>query len=85
MFLKRKSERLTGSETSPFAGFSNKRLDRLASELDETSAKAGAIVAKQGQLGHEFILILEGTAPASSGTARCSLASAPATTLERCR
>lgn len=63
MFLKRKSEKVDRIRDVPlFAGFSNKQLDRLASELDETSAQAGTTVAKQGQLGHEFILILEGSA-----------------------
>lgn len=63
MFLKRKSEKVDRIRDVPlFAGFSDRQLDRLASEVDEVDIKEGVTIARQGELGHEFILILDGNA-----------------------
>lgn len=45
-----------------FASLSKKDLQRVAKASDEVTIKAGRTIVEQGRTGHEFFLILEGTA-----------------------
>jgi len=45
-----------------FASLSKKDLQRVAKASDETPIAAGQTLVEQGRTGHEFFLILEGTA-----------------------
>ena len=45
-----------------FADLNNKQLEAVAQLADEIPMQSGAVLAKQGGLGEEFILILNGTA-----------------------
>lgn len=45
-----------------FASLSKKDLQRVAKSSDETPIAAGQPLVEQGRTGHEFFLILEGTA-----------------------
>jgi len=45
-----------------FAGLSKRSLSKIGKMADEVDIKAGAVLAKQGTRGYEFVLILEGEA-----------------------
>ena len=45
-----------------FSALSRKDLQRIAKASDEVDVKAGRVLVDQGKTGHEFFLILEGTA-----------------------
>ena len=45
-----------------FAGLSKADLQRIAAAADEVEVKPGRVLVEQGRLGHEFFLILDGTA-----------------------
>src|SRR3954465_8146922 len=45
-----------------FSACSRKDLQRIAKASDEVEVKAGRVLVDQGRPGHEFFLILEGTA-----------------------
>lgn len=45
-----------------FASLSKKDLQRVAKASDEVTIEAGRTLVEQGRTGHEFFLILEGTA-----------------------
>src|SRR5688500_4056150 len=45
-----------------FAGLSKADLQRGAGAADEVAVKPGRVLVEQGRLGHEFFLILDGTA-----------------------
>ena len=45
-----------------FAGLSKVDLHRVAGAADEVAVKPGRVLVEQGRLGHEFFLILEGSA-----------------------
>jgi CRP/FNR family transcriptional regulator, cyclic AMP receptor protein len=48
-----------------FSGCSRQELSKIASLTTETHVPAGTVLAKQGQAGDEFFVIVEGTAVAS--------------------
>lgn len=63
MLLRRRSEKAEALKKVPlFVGLSGRQLDIVAKEADEVSALAGKTLARQGQIGHEFLLILAGRA-----------------------
>ena len=50
------------AEVPLFAAASRKDLQKVARASDEVDVKAGRVLVDQGRPGHEFFLILEGTA-----------------------
>lgn len=50
------------AEVPLFSACSRKDLQRIAKASDEVEVKAGRTLVDQGKTGHEFFLILEGTA-----------------------
>jgi CRP/FNR family cyclic AMP-dependent transcriptional regulator len=63
MPLKRRSDRVDVLKKVPlFSGLSRHHLDLIAREADEVKAEAGNVLTRQGGLGLEFILLLEGGA-----------------------
>lgn len=63
MLLKRRSEKAEALKSVPiFSALNGRQLDIIAKEADEVTAPANKMLAKQGRLGHEFILIVEGSA-----------------------
>jgi CRP/FNR family cyclic AMP-dependent transcriptional regulator len=45
-----------------FSGLSKRELDAVAREVDELDFPAGRDLIRQGEFGHEFFVIVEGTA-----------------------
>ncbi|MGI8925514.1 MAG: cyclic nucleotide-binding domain-containing protein [Tepidiformaceae bacterium] len=63
MFLKRREEQAGVLAKVPlFSGLSKKQLVAVARTTDQVSAQAGAVLCRQGHLGREFVLIVEGEA-----------------------
>jgi len=59
----RKSDRLDRLAKVPmFEGFSRRELRMIDQRADEVDVKAGRTLAKQGERGREFLLILDGQA-----------------------
>jgi CRP/FNR family transcriptional regulator, cyclic AMP receptor protein len=50
------------AEVPLFSACSRKDLQRIAKASDEVDVKAGRVLVDQGRMGHEFFLIVEGTA-----------------------
>jgi CRP-like cAMP-binding protein len=63
MLHKRRSDKADALKKVPlFSGLSRRYLDLVARQADEVKEKAGTVLAKQGALGLEFLLLLEGGA-----------------------
>ena len=63
MFLKRNSEKAERLKEVPlFSGLNDRQLGRLAREVDEVEVPKGRVIARQGESGREFLLILQGSA-----------------------
>lgn len=63
MLLRRRSQKVEALKSVPlFSAFSRRHLDAVAREADEIQVNAGRVLARQGTLGREFLLILEGAA-----------------------
>ena len=63
MLLRRRSDKADVLKKVPlFSGLSRRHLDHVAREADEVKEEAGTVLTRQGGLGREFILILEGGA-----------------------
>jgi len=63
MLLRRRSDKADVLKKVPlFSGLSRRHLDHVAAEADEVKEEAGTVLTKQGGLGLEFLLILEGGA-----------------------
>ena len=63
MLLRRRSDKADALKKVPlFNGLSQRHLDHIAREADEVKEKAGSVLTRQGGLGREFLLILEGGA-----------------------
>jgi len=63
MLHNRRSDKADALKKVPlFSGLSRRYLDLVARQADEVKEKAGAVLAKQGALGLEFLLLLEGGA-----------------------
>jgi CRP-like cAMP-binding protein len=56
-----------------FAHCSNKELDRLSAELDEIEMPSGKVLARQGEPGREFIVLVDGTAEVTKDGRRINL------------
>jgi CRP/FNR family transcriptional regulator, cyclic AMP receptor protein len=56
-----------------FAHCSNKELDRLSSELDEIEMPSGKVLARQGEPGREFVVVVDGTAEVTRDGRRINL------------
>jgi CRP-like cAMP-binding protein len=63
MLLTRRSDKVDVLKKVPlFSGLNRRYLHLIAREADEVKVEAGAVLTKQGGLGLEFLLILEGGA-----------------------
>jgi CRP-like cAMP-binding protein len=63
MLLRRRSDKSDVLKKVPlFSGLSRRYLDLIAAEADEVKEEAGTVLTKQGGLGLEFLLILDGGA-----------------------
>ena len=63
MLLKRRADKADVLKKVPlFSGLSRRHLHLIAAEADEVKEDAGTVLTKQGGLGLEFLLILEGSA-----------------------
>ena len=63
MLHRRHSDKADALKKVPlFSGLSRRYLDLIARQTDEVKEKAGTVLAKQGALGLEFLLLLEGGA-----------------------
>ena len=59
----RTSDRVSALARVPlFSGLSRRYLNELARHVDEVTVKAGKVLARQGEHGLEFLLIVEGKA-----------------------
>lgn len=63
MFFKNRSEKANIFEKVPlFSNLSRRHRELIASQADEVQAKAGKTLARQGEQGLEFIIIIAGQA-----------------------
>jgi CRP-like cAMP-binding protein len=63
MLLTRRSDKADVLKKVPlFSGLNRRYLNLIAREADEVKVEAGTVLTKQGGLGLEFLLILEGGA-----------------------
>ena len=52
-----------------FSGLSKRELATVAQQIDEVEVDAGAVLATEGDFGHEFFVIMDGTAEVLRGDA----------------
>jgi CRP-like cAMP-binding protein len=63
MLLKRRSEKVELLKKVPlFAGLSTRELNEIARHADETTVDMGKVLARQGSIGHDFMVIVSGRA-----------------------
>src|SRR3990172_6458382 len=63
MFLRRRSDKLDALKTVPLlGGLSRRHLGLIARHADEVKVEQGKVLTRQGRLGWEFFLILDGRA-----------------------
>lgn len=63
MLLTRRSEKVRLLKRVPlFAGLSSRHLNEIARHTDEVQVPAGKVLARQGALGREFMVIVSGRA-----------------------
>ncbi len=63
MLLRHRSQKVELLKKVPmFSNLSNRHLNEIAKNADQLSVKAGKVLAEQGEIGWEFIFILEGKA-----------------------
>lgn len=63
MFLRRRSDKVDVLKKVPlFSGLSRRQLDLIAKHADEVKLDAGKVLARQGEHGLEFLLIVDGRA-----------------------
>jgi CRP-like cAMP-binding protein len=63
MLLRRRSDKVDVLKRVPlFSGLSRRHLDLIARHADQVNLDAGRVLARQGGLGREFILIVDGSA-----------------------
>jgi len=63
MFLSRRPDRIDWLRKVPlFSGLSGRDLDLIARQTDVVKADGGKVLTRQGALGEEFLLIVEGSA-----------------------
>jgi CRP-like cAMP-binding protein len=51
-----------------FAGLSRRDLQRIAKASDEVTVEPGRVLVREGEVGHEFFLILDGSCTVKRGT-----------------
>ena len=56
-----------------FSHCSKKELDRLTNELDEIEMPSGKVLTREGEMGREFVVIVEGTAEVTKNGRRVNL------------
>ena len=59
-----------------FSHCSKKELDRLAVELDEIEMPSGRVLAREGEPGREFVVLVEGTAEVTKNGRRVNVLNA---------
>lgn len=63
MFFRRQSEKTEALKRVPlFSNLSQRQLNLITKHADEVELKAGKVLAKQGEMGLEFLLLVEGNA-----------------------
>src|SRR5579885_3337765 len=63
MRLRRRSQKIDVLRQIPlFADLSRRHLDEIAKHADEIDATAGTVLMRQGEIGHELVIIVEGEA-----------------------
>lgn len=63
MFFRRQSDKIDVLKRVPlFGNLSQRQLNLIAKHADEVNLPAGKVLAKQGELGLEFLLLVEGRA-----------------------
>src|SRR4030042_5533991 len=63
MFLSRRPDRIDWLRKVPlFSGLSGRDLDLIARQTDVVRADGGRVLTRQGALGEEFLLIVDGSA-----------------------
>ena len=63
MFLSRRPDRIDWLKKVPlFSGLSGRDLDLIVRQTDVVKADAGKVLTRQGALGEEFLLIVDGSA-----------------------
>jgi len=63
MLLRHRSQKAELLKKVPmFSNLSNRHLNEIAKYADQLPVKAGRVLAKEGDLGYEFVFILEGKA-----------------------
>lgn len=68
MLLRRRSEKVELLKKVPmFNNLSNRHLNEIAKYADQLSVKAGKVLAEQGDMGWEFVFILEGKTRVEKG------------------
>jgi CRP-like cAMP-binding protein len=56
-----------------FAHCSKKELDRLVNELDEIEMPSGRVLTREGEMGREFVVLVDGTAEVTKNGRRVNL------------
>ena len=63
MFFRRQSDKTQALKRVPlFGSLSQRQLNLVAKHADEVELKAGNVLTKQGEMGLEFLLLVEGSA-----------------------
>src|SRR5512134_3182167 len=58
-----------------FEGLSKKELSRLAAATDDLQVEAGTVLCREGRIGHEFFVIVEGDAEVTKDGRRITMRS----------
>jgi CRP-like cAMP-binding protein len=63
MFFRRRSDKIEILKTIPlFSGLNQRELGQIAQQADEIPVEAGKVLAREGEYGREFILLVDGRA-----------------------
>jgi CRP/FNR family transcriptional regulator, cyclic AMP receptor protein len=63
MLLRNRSSKIDVLQKVPlFRDLSKRQLDEIAKHADEIEGKPGEVLVRQGEVGHELIIIVEGSA-----------------------
>lgn len=68
MFRPRRDQQIDALQNVPlFAGLTRKQLGIVAAQSTPISKRAGSVLAREGERGREFVLIVDGTARVEHG------------------